>query len=58
LTVRPGITGYWQVEGRQTTSYKERVQMDEYYITHWSLTFDLKILVKTVPAVLLRRGAM
>jgi lipopolysaccharide/colanic/teichoic acid biosynthesis glycosyltransferase len=58
LTVRPGITGYWQVKGRQRTSYKERVQMDEYYITHWSLTFDLKILVKTVPAVLLRRGAM
>lgn len=58
LTVKPGITGHWQVHGRQRTSYEERVQMDEYYIRHWSLVFDLKILVKTVPAVLLRRGAM
>lgn len=58
LTVRPGITGHWQVKRRQRTSYEERIQMDEYYIRNWTLVFDLKILAKTVPAVLLRRGAM
>jgi lipopolysaccharide/colanic/teichoic acid biosynthesis glycosyltransferase len=57
LTVRPGMTGYWQTEGRQKTSYKERIQMDVYYIQHWSLLFDLKILVKTPWKVLQREGA-
>lgn len=57
LAVRPGMTGYWQTEGRQTTSYDERVQMDVFYIQHWSLLLDLKILAKTPWKVLKREGA-
>jgi lipopolysaccharide/colanic/teichoic acid biosynthesis glycosyltransferase len=57
LTVRPGLTGYWQVEGRQTTSYEERVRMDIAYIVNWSNMLDLKILLKTPFAVLRARGA-
>jgi lipopolysaccharide/colanic/teichoic acid biosynthesis glycosyltransferase len=57
LTVRPGMTGYWQTEGRQMTSYEERVQMDVFYIQNWSLLFDLKILAKTPWKVLKREGA-
>ena len=57
LSVRPGMTGYWQTEGRQKTSYEERIQMDVYYIRHWSLLFDLKILAKTPWKVLKREGA-
>jgi exopolysaccharide production protein ExoY len=57
LSVRPGMTGYWQTEGRQKTSYAERVQMDVFYIHNWSLIFDLKILAKTPWKVLKREGA-
>ena len=57
LSVQPGVTGYWQVQGRQRTTYEERVRMDEYYIRNWSLAFDLNILLKTIPVVLLCRGA-
>jgi lipopolysaccharide/colanic/teichoic acid biosynthesis glycosyltransferase len=57
LSVQPGVTGYWQVQGRQRTTYEERVRMDEYYIINWSLVFDLKILLKTIPVVLFCRGA-
>ncbi len=55
--VRPGITGLWQVSGRSSTSYDERVELDVRYVKHWSLYQDLRILCRTVPAVLLRRGA-
>ena len=57
LSVQPGVTGYWQVQGRQRTTYEERVRMDEHYIRNWSLAFDLKILLKTIPVVLFCRGA-
>jgi lipopolysaccharide/colanic/teichoic acid biosynthesis glycosyltransferase len=57
LTVKPGLTGYWQVSGRQDTSYDERVKMDAFYIQNWSLWFDIKILVKTFWKVLKREGA-
>ena len=57
LSVRPGLTGYWQVEGRQTTSYDERVAMDIAYIRNWSMRLDLKILWKTPLVVLRARGA-
>lgn len=53
LSVRPGITGLWQVSGRQTTTYERRVELDLHYITHWSLLLDLRILLKT-PLVALR----
>jgi lipopolysaccharide/colanic/teichoic acid biosynthesis glycosyltransferase len=57
LTVKPGLTGYWQVSGRQDVSYEERVKLDVFYIQNRSLWFDLKILFKTVGAVLKREGA-
>jgi lipopolysaccharide/colanic/teichoic acid biosynthesis glycosyltransferase len=56
-TVKPGITGYWQVHGRQATSYEERIRMDMYYIQNWSLGMDLRILIKTPLKVLRREGA-
>jgi len=54
---RPGITGLWQVSGRSQTTYSRRVELDTWYVRNWSLWLDIKILVKTVPAVLLQRGA-
>jgi len=57
MSVKPGLTGYWQVNGRQTVSYEERVKMDVYYIEHWSLLLDLKILLLTPLKVLQREGA-
>jgi lipopolysaccharide/colanic/teichoic acid biosynthesis glycosyltransferase len=56
--VRPGITGLWQVSGRSRLSYSERVRLDVQYVTDWSLYQDFLILLRTVPAVLLRRGAV
>lgn len=55
--VRPGITGLWQVSGRNDTGYAERVLRDRYYICNWSVWFDIWILAKTVPVVLNQRGA-
>jgi lipopolysaccharide/colanic/teichoic acid biosynthesis glycosyltransferase len=57
LTVKPGLTGYWQIEGRQDVSYSERVRMDVHYITNWSLTLDILILLKTPGKVIFGRGA-
>ncbi len=55
--VQPGMTGYWQVSGRSDTSYTHRTELDSFYVRNWSLWFDIIILVKTLPAVLQRRGA-
>jgi exopolysaccharide production protein ExoY len=49
---KPGLTGMWQVNGRSTTTYEHRVKCDRYYVRRWSMLLDLKILFKTVPAVL------
>ncbi|MDI6696162.1 MAG: sugar transferase [Anaerolineales bacterium] len=57
LTVRPGITGLWQVSGRSDLSYAERVRLDMHYIRNWSIWLDLQLLIQTIPAVLRRRGA-
>jgi exopolysaccharide biosynthesis polyprenyl glycosylphosphotransferase len=57
LTVRPGITGLWQVSGRSDVSYAERVRLDMYYIRNWSIWLDLELLMQTIPAVLRGRGA-
>jgi lipopolysaccharide/colanic/teichoic acid biosynthesis glycosyltransferase len=57
LTVRPGLTGYWQVYGRQEVSYEERVRMDVEYIRNWSLGMDLKLLCLTPWRVIRGRGA-
>jgi len=48
LKVKPGITGWWQVMGRNATSFKERLQLDEYYISNWSIWLDIYIMIKTV----------
>ncbi len=55
--VPPGLSGLWQVSGRQDISYAERVRLDRLYLSQRSLRLDLSILARTVPAVLLRRGA-
>jgi lipopolysaccharide/colanic/teichoic acid biosynthesis glycosyltransferase len=57
LTVKPGLTGYWQVRGRQNVSYEERVQMDMHYITSWSLLLDFIILLQTPAKVIFGHGA-
>jgi len=57
LRVRPGLTGLWQISGRNNISYEERVRLDQYYISNWSVWFDIWILAKTIPVVLFSRGA-
>ena len=57
LMVRPGMTGLWQVSGRNDVDYDTRVYLDAWYVKNWSLWYDLAILVKTFKVVLLRRGA-
>jgi lipopolysaccharide/colanic/teichoic acid biosynthesis glycosyltransferase len=58
LTVKPGMTGLWQVSGRSDLAYEERVRIDMYYVRNYSIWLDLQILfVQTLPAVLHGRGA-
>lgn len=57
LTVKPGITGLWQISGRSDISYDQRVRLDMYYIRNYSIWLDLFILWRTIPAVLQGRGA-
>ncbi|MCQ2389780.1 MAG: exopolysaccharide biosynthesis polyprenyl glycosylphosphotransferase [Kiritimatiellae bacterium] len=56
-SVRPGVTGLWQVSGRSDTDYPRRVALDTYYVLNWSPWMDIWILVRTVYAVLFMRGA-
>ncbi len=53
----PGMTGYWQISGRSNLSFDEMVRLDLHYIENWSLSFDLKIILRTMGAVLRREGA-
>jgi lipopolysaccharide/colanic/teichoic acid biosynthesis glycosyltransferase len=55
--MRPGITGLWQVSGRNDTSYEERLEMVAYYVRSWSIWLDLVILARTPGNLVLRRGA-
>jgi len=58
LTVKPGLTGLWQVSGRSDLSYEERVRLDMYYIRNYTIWSDFHILfIKTANAVLKGRGA-
>jgi len=57
LSVKPGLTGFWQVMGRQTTSYEAKVQLDMFYIDHWSIWLDLLIVFKTFWTVVRAEGA-
>ncbi|HEY3832845.1 MAG TPA: sugar transferase [Acidimicrobiia bacterium] len=57
LAVKPGLTGLWQVGGRSEVAFPERSDIDAYYTLRWSLWLDVKVLLRTVPAVVRRRGA-
>src|SRR5947209_8792839 len=57
LCVRPGLTGMWQVLRHHQPDYAQRVSLDMYYIDHWSVGLDLKILLRTLPSVIAGRGA-
>lgn len=52
LDMKPGITGLWQVSGRNRLTFEEMVRVDLYYIENWSLLLDLRILLLTIPAIL------
>jgi len=55
--VKPGLTGLWQISGRNKLAFAERLVLDEYYIRNWSLWFDIIILIKTVGVLISRKGA-
>ncbi|GEN50383.1 sugar transferase [Alkalibacterium pelagium] len=57
LSVKPGITGYWQANGRSNVGYPDRVNIELYYVDHQSVKLDLKIIIQTFAKVILRKGA-
>ena len=57
LHVKPGITGLWQVSGRNELTFDERVELDIWYIQNWSLWLDFVIFLKTFQVLLSRKGA-
>lgn len=58
LSITPGLTGYWQANGRSSTTYEERMEMELYYIDNYSLTLDIAIFFKTIISVLKKEGAV
>ena len=58
MSVRPGITGYWQVHGRSDTDFNKRIEMAEYYVDHCGIQMDIRILIDTVKVVLTCKGAI
>lgn len=58
LSVMPGLTGYWQANGRSATTYEQRMEMELYYVRNCKFTMDLQIIFQTVAAVLKREGAI
>jgi len=58
IQARPGITGPWQVGGRNSVTFEQRIKLETDYMRNWSLWLDLKILLKTVPTVLFPKGAL
>jgi lipopolysaccharide/colanic/teichoic acid biosynthesis glycosyltransferase len=56
LRVKPGVTGLWQVYGRHRLPFDELVRYDLFYVENWSLSMDLMVLMRTIPAVLARSG--
>lgn len=57
LSIRPGLTGIWQVSGRNNTSYPYRVHLDETYVDSQTLWLDVKLIIKTIPCMIFARGA-
>ena len=56
LDLTPGMTGLWQVLGRNEIGYEEMVKLDYLYVTNWSLWWDMKLLLQTIPIVFARQG--
>jgi lipopolysaccharide/colanic/teichoic acid biosynthesis glycosyltransferase len=56
LDLKPGLTGLWQVLGRTSIPFEEMVKLDYLYVTNWSLWNDIRLLLRTFPAVFARRG--
>ncbi len=57
FSMKPGLTGLWQVSGRSSMTFDKRIEMDLHYIDNWSMLMDIQILLKTIPAVILGKGA-
>ncbi len=57
LTIKPGLSGLAQISGRSELSFEEEAKLDIYYIENWSLGFDFKIIIKTIPVVIFRKNA-
>ena len=57
VKTKPGLTGYWQVNGRSDVSFKKRLELERYYSNNYSLILDIKIMFKTVKVVLCKKGA-
>jgi lipopolysaccharide/colanic/teichoic acid biosynthesis glycosyltransferase len=57
LSVKPGLSGMWQISGRSETGYEDRVVLDSYYIQNWSIWLDIWIIIQTVWVVLAGKGA-
>ena len=55
--VKPGITGHTQISGRKNLSIDDMVKLDIFYIENWSVGLDIKIMIQTIPAIFLGRGA-
>lgn len=58
LSIKPGLTGYWQVNGRSLTSYEDRMKMELYYVENRGAWLDIKIFFKTIISVIKKEGAM
>lgn len=58
IKIRPGISGYWQVSGRQDVDYEERIQMDRFYMYRWTIWMDIWLALKTIQKVLKMEGAV
>ena len=58
ITTVPGITGYWQVNGRSDVTFEGRLKMDNWYIRNWSVWIDMVLLFKTIKAVFFSKGAV
>ena len=56
-SVRPGITGWWACNGRSATTYEKRLKLEYYYVNHCSIKLDIQCIIKTIAAVLDRKGA-
>jgi lipopolysaccharide/colanic/teichoic acid biosynthesis glycosyltransferase len=57
VDLTPGLTGLWQVLGRTNIPFEEMIKLDYLYVTNWSLWTDVRLILRTLPAVVTRRGA-